>query len=100
MPASPAPGRRWPIRQTRPPPRLQLASSASESVADSEIERVRPIAVLRDDPADAIALIVFEDDDLLALRASKRSGKRQVRSIRETPAENEPSGRREREQII
>ena len=58
--------------------------------------RERAVAVLRDDPADPIVLIVFEDDDLLALRAAQRARERQVGAVRDAPAEDQPRGRRQR----
>ena len=69
--AMPGGARRLRCGDDRRRPAAEMAdragTGASEPVADPEVERERAVAVLRDDPAKPIVLIVFEDDDLLAL---------------------------------
>src|SRR5687767_10287651 len=46
--------------------RSSAANMRSEYVADPDIERVGIVFVLREDPGEALALVVLEQDDLVA----------------------------------
>ena len=68
-----------PPAPTRAPCRSGRAMRASEPVAHPEVEREGAVAILREDPAEPIVLVVLEDDDLIALLLLVPSARANVR---------------------
>src|SRR5687767_12533115 len=61
-----------------------------------EVDGEGAVAVLREDPAEAIALIVLEDEDLIPLRVPQRTRVSQVDAIRHAAPDHEPGRWRQR----
>ena len=72
------------------------SQSASEAAANPEIDGELPVAVLREHPADPVALVVFENDDLVADGRAERAREGEVRAIRQALADSQPRRRRQR----